>query len=141
MTFLPNVKTFGSSRKSKLSPKSYSYKSTWLNVFIWCYFLIHVTVIRYINSLSIWFLYDKKKRKNLTLEAELIKLVLKKPGEGDLKPPAADKKFPPRDICLLQGWYDGIMEPINSKLLLWLFSFAGVGREKESSSSEKKGNS
>jgi len=30
------------------------------------------------------------------------------------------------------------MEPINSKLLLWLFSFASVGRENESSSSGGK---
>lgn len=29
------------------------------------------------------------------------------------------------------------MEPISSKLLLWLLSFASVGRENESSSSEK----
>lgn len=102
-------------------------------------FLIDLTVrIKYIYSLPTVLIYDRNRTENLTLEAELIKLVLKKPGEGDLKPPAADKKFPPRDICLLQGWYDGIMEPINSKLLLWLFSFASVGRENESSSSEKE---
>lgn len=44
------------------------------------------------------------RTENLTLEAELIKLVLKKPGEGDLNPPAAGKKLPPLEACLLQGW-------------------------------------
>lgn len=67
-------------------------------------FLIDMTVrIKYIYLLPFVLIYDGNRTENLTLEAELIKLVLKKPGEGDLKPPAADKKFPPRDICLLQG--------------------------------------
>lgn len=67
-------------------------------------FLIDMTVrIKHIYLLPFVLIYDGNRTENLTLEAELIKLVLKKPGEGDLKPPAADKKFPPRDICLLQG--------------------------------------
>jgi len=84
--------------------KSYPHKSIWLDAFFWWYFFdryntqdkIHLFPIHHINT-------GWEQNKNLTLEAELIKLVLKKPGEGDLKPPAADEQFPPRDICLLQG--------------------------------------
>lgn len=45
-----------------------------------------------------------KEQTGLTLEAELTKLVLKKPGEGDRTLPKADRKLLPRVICLLQGW-------------------------------------
>lgn len=76
----------------------------------------------------------------LTLDAELMKLVLnwlfglKRLGDGDRNPPC--KAIPNLPGCLLIGWYEGIIDPISSKLLLWLLSFVVDAWEMESSSSE-----
>lgn len=50
----------------------------------------------------------------LTFEAEPRKLGLKRHGDGE-RNALADRPLP---AALFTGWYDGIIEPISSKLLL-----------------------
>lgn len=70
----------------------------------------------------------------LTLEAEPRKLGLKKQGEGERKT-AAERPLP---VVRLTGWYDGSVELVSSKLLLWLLS---LFKDRPSSSSEEEENS
>lgn len=67
----------------------------------------------------------------LTLEAEPRKLGLKKQGEGE-RNTAAERPLP---AARLTGWYDGSVELVSSKLLLWLLS---LFKERPSSSSVRK---
>lgn len=62
------------------------------------------------------------------MEAELRKLGLKKQGEGE-RNMAAERPLP---VARLTGWYDGSVELVSSKLLLWLLSLV---KESPSSSS------
>lgn len=66
-----------------------------------------------------------------TLEAEPWRLGLKRQGDGERKMEGMGRLRPP-ERCRLTGWYEVIMEPASSKLLLWLLSFT---RDRESSSS------
>lgn len=72
--------------------------------------------------------------KKLTLEAEPRKLGLKKQGEGE-RNTAAESPLP---VVRLTGWYDGSVELVSSKLLLWLRS---LFRQRPSSSSVREENS